>query len=56
MRVRTLAALFTVAIILHISIKTVETHRGQLMQRLELHDAAGIVRYAIRTGLVTAEG
>jgi len=45
-----------IADILGLSIKTVETHRGQLMQRLELHDAAGIVRYAIRTGLVTAEG
>ncbi len=37
--------------ILHISVKTVETHRAQLMERLDIHDIAGLVRYAIRTGL-----
>jgi DNA-binding NarL/FixJ family response regulator len=39
---------------LNLSIKTVETHRAQIMARLEIHDVAGLVRYAIRTGLVTA--
>ncbi|MBD2257561.1 response regulator transcription factor [Pseudanabaena sp. FACHB-2040] len=38
-----------------ISIKTVETHRSQIMERLDIHDVAGLVRYAIRTGLVTAD-
>jgi DNA-binding NarL/FixJ family response regulator len=38
--------------ILQISAKTVETHRAQLMERLEIHDIAGLVRYAIRAGLV----
>jgi DNA-binding NarL/FixJ family response regulator len=38
--------------ILQISAKTVETHRAQLMERLEIHDIAGLVRYAIRSGLV----
>jgi DNA-binding NarL/FixJ family response regulator len=38
--------------ILQISAKTVETHRAQLMERLEIHDIAGLVRYAIRNGLV----
>ncbi len=38
---------------LDVSIKTVETHRTQLMQRLDIHDLAGLVRYAIRLGLVT---
>lgn len=38
--------------ILNISIKTVETHRAQLMERLDIHDIAGLVRYAIRIGLV----
>ncbi|MBD0267923.1 MAG: response regulator transcription factor [Cyanobacteria bacterium Co-bin8] len=38
-----------------ISIKTVETHRSQIMERLNIHDVAGLVRYAIRTGLVTAD-
>ena len=34
------------------SVKTVETHRMQLMERLDIHDIAGLVRYAIRVGLV----
>jgi PAS domain S-box-containing protein len=37
---------------LHVSSKTVESHRAQLMQRLNIHDVAGLTRYAIRTGLV----
>jgi DNA-binding NarL/FixJ family response regulator len=40
---------------LSLSIKTVETHRGELMNRLDIHDVAGLVRYAIRTGLVTPD-
>lgn len=40
---------------LNISIKTVETHRTQLMERLKIHDIPGLVRYAIRIGLVTSE-
>jgi DNA-binding NarL/FixJ family response regulator len=40
---------------LNLSIKTVETHRGELMNRLNIHDVAGLVRYAIRTGLVTPD-
>jgi DNA-binding NarL/FixJ family response regulator len=39
---------------LDLSVKTVETHRAQLMDRLDIHDVAGLVRYAIRTGVVTA--
>ncbi|MFQ5752737.1 MAG: response regulator [bacterium] len=37
---------------LHVSVKTIETHRTQLMERLDIHDIAGLVRYAIRIGLV----
>jgi DNA-binding NarL/FixJ family response regulator len=37
---------------LGISVKTVETHRAQLMERLDIHDIAGLVRYAVRMGLV----
>lgn len=37
---------------LYISVKTVETHRGQLMDRLNIHDLAGLIRYAFRTGLI----
>lgn len=37
---------------LHVSVKTVETHRAQLMERLGIRDVAGLVRFAIRTGLI----
>jgi DNA-binding NarL/FixJ family response regulator len=37
---------------LNISVKTVETHRAQLSERLNIHDVAGLVRFAIRMGLV----
>lgn len=37
---------------LEISGKTVETHRAQIMQRLNIYDVAGLVRYALRIGLV----
>jgi DNA-binding NarL/FixJ family response regulator len=40
---------------LKLSVKTVDTHRSELMHRLDIHDVAGLVRYAIRTGLVTTE-
>jgi len=40
---------------LGLSSKTVETHRAQLMDRLGIHDVAGLVRFAIRIGLVRAE-
>ena len=40
---------------LGVSVKTVESHRAQLMERLDIHDIAGLVRYAIRTGLVNAD-
>jgi DNA-binding NarL/FixJ family response regulator len=38
-----------------ISIKTVETHRAQLMQRLGIFDVAGLTRHAIRVGLVSPD-
>ena len=40
---------------LQVSIKTVETHRSQLMSRLDIHDVAGLVRFAIRAGLISSE-
>ncbi len=36
---------------LKLSAKTVETHRAQLMERLDIHDIAGLVRFAIKAGL-----
>ena len=44
-----------IAQILEISVKTVETHRAQLMERLSIYDVPGLVRFAIRAGLVTLE-
>lgn len=40
---------------LSISIKTAETHRNQLMERLNIHDVASLTRFAIRCGLVDLE-
>jgi len=40
---------------LELSVKTVETHRAQLMERREVRDIAGLVKYAIRNGLVSSE-
>ena len=45
-----------IARLLGVSVKTVETHRAQLMDRLDIHDVAGLVRHAIRIGLVEAGG
>jgi len=40
--------------VLGISVKTAETHRSRVMDKLEIRDTAGLVRYAIRMGLITA--
>ena len=40
---------------LELSVKTVESHRTELMERLGIHGIAGLVRYAIRTGIVHPE-
>ncbi|MEY2578834.1 MAG: hypothetical protein QOI49_1658 [Verrucomicrobiota bacterium] len=44
-----------IASTLEVSVKTVEAHRLQLMARLHIHDVPGLVRYAIRSGLVSAD-
>jgi len=43
-----------VAVVLNISVKTAETHRTRLMEKLDIHETAGLVRYAARHGLVQA--
>jgi DNA-binding NarL/FixJ family response regulator len=44
-----------IASLLDLSVKTVESHRGQIMERLGVHDLTGLVRFAIRVGLVSPE-
>lgn len=39
---------------LKVSIKTVETHRAEVMKRLGVRDLASLVRYAVRTGIVSS--
>ena len=41
-----------VAQVLGISVKTADSHRSRLMEKLEIHETASLVRYAIRRGLV----
>jgi two-component system, NarL family, response regulator NreC len=43
-----------VAVILGVTVKTAESHRSKLMEKLDIHSTAGLVRYAIRRGLVVA--
>ncbi len=44
-----------VALKLHISAKTVETHRRQIMNKLDMHTVAELTKYAIRKGLTALE-
>jgi DNA-binding NarL/FixJ family response regulator len=45
-----------IAFVLDVSLKTVETHRKAVMQRLGIHDVAGLVVFAIRSGLIDIHG
>jgi len=42
------------ASVLDVSVKTAETHRANIMNKLDIHETAGLVRYAIRHGMVEA--
>ena len=44
-----------IAFALEVSVKTVETHKAALMERLGIHDIAGLVLYAVRNRLVSAQ-
>ena len=41
-----------IAFILNLSVKTVDTHRAQIMDRLGIRDLAGLVLYALRRGII----
>jgi DNA-binding NarL/FixJ family response regulator len=45
----------SIALSLDISVKTVETHRAELMNRLDLHDIPSLVRFAVKAGLISLE-
>jgi DNA-binding NarL/FixJ family response regulator len=42
-----------IATALDLSVKTVESHRSSLLRKLNIHETATLVRYAIRRGLTT---
>ncbi len=44
-----------IAFMLSVSVKTIEAHRAQMMDRIGIHDIAGLVRYAIRIGLIDSD-
>jgi DNA-binding NarL/FixJ family response regulator len=44
-----------IAFKLGLSVKTVETHRAQIMERLNIRDVPGLVRFAVRSGLVSSD-
>lgn len=44
-----------IALTLKVSAKTVDTYRAQVMDELKIHDVAGLVRFAIGAGLITAD-
>lgn len=41
-----------IAVVLGVSVKTADAHRTRLMQKLDIHDIAGLTRYAIRQGVI----
>jgi len=43
-----------IAAVLNISVNTAETHRNRILEKLDIHEVAGLVRYAIRRGLIQA--
>jgi DNA-binding NarL/FixJ family response regulator len=44
-----------IAALLHVSVKTIETHRSQIMEKLDIHSVAELTKYAIREGITTLE-
>jgi len=43
------------AALLHLSVKTVETHRRQIMDKLRIYNVAGLIKYAVREGLASLD-
>jgi DNA-binding NarL/FixJ family response regulator len=49
------ASMVAISELLSLSRKTVETYRSRMMDKLEIHDLAGLIRFAYRHGLISAE-
>jgi DNA-binding CsgD family transcriptional regulator len=43
-----------VAVLLNISVKTAETHRANIMRKLQIHSVSDLVRYAVRNQIIEA--
>ncbi len=43
-----------IAALLHLSVKTAESHRSRIMSKLDMHNVASLVRYSIREGMIEA--
>jgi len=43
-----------IAAMLHLSVKTAESHRSRIMSKLDMHNVASLVRYSIRQGMIEA--
>jgi two-component system response regulator NreC len=44
-----------IAVIMHVTVKTVEAHRASLMNKLDLHSIADLTKYALRKGIASSE-
>jgi DNA-binding NarL/FixJ family response regulator len=44
-----------IARLLNVSVNTIETHRAHVMEKLDIHDLAGLIRYAIQKGLTPSQ-
>jgi Response regulator containing a CheY-like receiver domain and an HTH DNA-binding domain len=43
-----------IAVLLGLTVKTAESYRARVMEKLDVHETAGLVRYAIRHGIIDA--
>jgi DNA-binding NarL/FixJ family response regulator len=44
-----------IARLLHVSVKTIESHRSQVMEKLHIHNIAGLTKFAVHEGITSPE-